>query len=271
MLRSSIQAAVTMGQLQKRLDLIGNNMANSQTPGYKSRQADFASLLIQQINNQEREGDTTRLTPDGIRIGTGAQLGHTDINQTQGSIKQTGRSLDVAMLSQNHLFQVQVGDETQYTRDGSFYLQPMDNQTETMLVTSNGDPVIGENGPIRLDNNFDQININQDGSILVERRGTQAVEARLGVVEAVRPRLLEAAGENNFTLPDLNALGYNQGEIIQGVGQTNVTLQSGALEASNVDIGKQMTEMLMTQRAYQFNGKSISTGDQMMGLINNLR
>ncbi len=65
-----IQAAVTMNQLQNKLDVISHNMANSQTTGYKTRQATFSSLLFQQMDNlKQPENDVQRLTPEGIRIG----------------------------------------------------------------------------------------------------------------------------------------------------------------------------------------------------------
>jgi len=275
MLRSSMQAAVTMGQLQKKLDLVGNNLSNMNTPGYKSRQADFSSLLVQQMNNLDDEGENpNRATPEGIRSGSGAYLASTDLDMKQGSLEQTDRPLDVAIKADNQMFQVQRTENgetnTMYTRDGSFSLQPI-NENEVMLVTSNGNPVLGEDGPITLQNNFESFTIRENGEIDVERNGERQVEARLDIVNASRPRLLEAAGQNLFRLPDLEELGFNQEEIIEAVGANDVRLQQGALESSNVDMSKQVTDMLSAQRAYQFNSRSISMGDQMMGLINQLR
>ncbi|WP_404455795.1 flagellar hook-basal body protein [Virgibacillus necropolis] len=276
MSRTMIQAAVTMNQLQNKLDLIGNNLANSQTTGYKSRNAEFSSLLFQQINNMTDPANAEgRLTPDGVRIGTGAMLGSTNINLTQGAIKETGRGLDTALLNKNHLFQIQVTengvDETRYTRSGAFYLSPVNDNQAVMLTTNDGNPVLGENGPIVIPSGFDSISIRDNGQIVVTR-GNQTLEAgRLSIVEAVRPRLLEATGQNAFRLPDLQGLGYNQNEIIQATNQNDTLLKSGALEQSNVDISKEMTDLIMAQRSYQFNAKTISMSDQMMGLVNQLR
>src|SRR5690554_1476060 len=130
MSRAMIQAAVTMNQLQNKLDVIGNNLANSQTTGYKSREADFSSLLTQQINNvTDQQNAEGRLTPDGIRIGSGAGLGSTNINLEMGAVRETGRELDVALLQPNHFFQIEVTEngetETRFTRDGAFFLQPV--------------------------------------------------------------------------------------------------------------------------------------------------
>ncbi|GLO67641.1 flagellar hook-basal body protein [Oceanobacillus kimchii] len=270
-----IQAAVTMNQLQNKLDLIGNNMANSQTTGYKSRQAEFSSLLTQQVNNLTDPANAQgRLTPEGIRVGSGARLGSTNMNLNQGAIRETNRDLDVALTSENLLFQVEVTENgqvgTRYTRDGSFYLSPMENG-QMMLTTSDGNPVIGNNGPISIQDGFDSIEINEYGQLLVGRNGQQTIEDQLTIVEAIRPRLLESTGQNLFQLPNLEALGVNAEEIIQETNPQTAILQSKALEQSNVDISKEMSDLLMTQRLYQFNSRTITMGDQMMGLVNQIR
>src|SRR5699024_2897417 len=157
--RSMNQATTTMNQLQKQLDIIGNNMSNSSTTGYKSRQAEFSSLLFQQINNMNHpENQTGRLTPDGIRTGLGARLGAVNVNNALGN--------------ENHYFESQGNaGEVLFTRDGSFYLQPVNNNTEVELVTKNGDYVLGSDGnPIRFaSTGIDGIQIEEDGTIMVTR------------------------------------------------------------------------------------------------------
>lgn len=276
MSRTMIQAAVTMNQLQNKLDVIGNNLANSQTTGYKNRQANFSSLLFQQMNNltdpRNAEG---RLTPDGIRIGSGAKLGSINSNMQLGPLRNTDRALDTALLDANHLYQVQVIEngvtETRYTRDGAFYLSPVNNNQQVMLTNSDGNPVLGINGPIVIDEGFDDITLLPNGEIRVTRGATTEIAGRIAVVEAVRPHLLEATGENLFRLPNLAELGFNIAEIIQPVGENEQILKGGTLEASNVDMSQEMSELIMTQRAYQFNARTISMSDQMLGLINQLR
>ncbi|MBM7551737.1 flagellar hook-basal body protein [Thalassobacillus pellis] len=275
MSRMMIQAAVTMGQLQNKLDMIGHNLANTNTPGYKTRHADFSSLLFQQMDNvDEQNPDAPRNTPEGIRVGAGAKLGQISIDLTRGNIQVTDRALDAALLTDNQLFQVEVqtpgGTETQFTRSGNFYLSQIGNG-QTMLTDANGHALLGENGPIIIEGAFNGISIEEDGMIIVDRPQGETAEGRIEIVEAVRPRLLEAAGGNKFRLPDMDELGFAADEIIQIANRGNVQIKSGALESSNVDISKQMTDMLMAQRAYQFNGRSISLNDQMSGLVNQLR
>lgn len=276
MSRSMIQAAVTMNQLQQKLDVIGHNLANSNTTGYKSRETEFSSLLFQHMNNLSDPANANgRLTPDGIRIGSGAKLGQIRTNNALGAIKETDRPLDTILLEDNYLYQIQVTEngvnETRFTRDGAFYLSPINNNEDVLLTTKDGNPVLGLNGPIIIPQGFDAIQIHPNGDITVQRADQTEFVGSLAIIEAVRPRLLEATGQNEFRLPDLGELGYNFDEIIQAVDPNVDIVKSGALEQSNVDLSKQMTELLMTQRSYQFNARTITTVDQMQGLINQLR
>src|SRR5699024_4837833 len=172
------------------------------------------------------------------------------------------RALDTMLLNENHFYQVEVTDgantAVHYTRDGSLYLSPVNNDTEVMLVTKDGHPVLGVNGPIWFDADFSDIQIGENGSVVVTRGNVQEVVGNLAVVEAVRPRLLEATGDNLFRLPDLAALGYNADDIIQATDQNASLIKSGVIEGSNVNMAEQMTDMLVTQRSYQFNARTIT-------------
>lgn len=276
MSRPMIQAAVTMNQLQQKLDLIGNNLANSQTTGYKKGQAEFSSLLAQQINNMSHPaGAEGRLTPDGVRVGAGARLGSTMHDFSRGTVTETDRPLDVALQGDNHLFQIAVEEngvtDTRYTRDGSFYLQPVGTTGEVMLVTNHGHPVLGETGPITFQDGFDDISIQPNGDIHVTRNNQTEAEGRLNIVETDVPQLLEATKNNAFRLPNLAELGYTLNEVMNEVAGNENLLQAGALEQANVDMASEMSDLLTAQRSYQMNARTISMGDQMMGLINQLR
>lgn len=275
MTRIGIQAAVTMRQLQNKLDMVGHNIANSNTSGYKSRQSDFSSLLFQQLNNHSVPSNAEgRKTPNGIRIGTGAVLGHTHIDFKTGAIQSTDRGLDIAILEENHLLQVQVMEngvaDTRYSRSGSLYLSPQENG-QILLTTQDGYPVIGNNGPVLIEEGFESIQIKGNGLIETVRNGEPQAEDRLAIVEAIRPHFFEATGNNNFRLPADEQADYEVADLVQLVPEEEIQLKIGALEASNVNIAKEMTDMTMTQRSYQFNARTISMNDQMQGLINQLR
>jgi flagellar basal-body rod protein FlgG len=268
--QSMISAAVTMGQLQQKLDTISNNMANSNTNGYKRRDAQFSDLLFQQIESQQVDAkEVGRSTPNGIRLGSGARVASTAVSLDSGTLQQTGRLLDMALNQPGMFFQIQTGDGTQYTRDGAFYLSPSAGNPEMMeLVTSDGNRVMGEDGPITVPADNQKISIGQNGQVSVTlNNGTVVDSGKLALVDIVRPQLMLAVGQN-FQAPQ----GVPLNQLLQQVnaGSGNF-VQQGALESSNVDISKEMTEMIQTQRSYQFNARSLTMADQMMGLVNGLR
>lgn len=270
------QANAAMSALQKKLDTIGHNLANSNTHGYKARRVEFQSLLKQHINNLNDPANAVgRQTPDGIRVGTGSRVGSTNNNLAIGAMQRTDRPLDTMLLNPNYFYQIHVQtdnvDEIRYTRAGNFYVTPTGNGDEVRLVTSDGHTVYGVNGPIEFSGNFDEMQINNRGEVIATYGTNEIVVGQLDVVEITRPRLLEAVGDNMFRLPNLEELGYAFGEIVQAPQGDEPIIENNVLEMSNVQLQDEMVEMINAQRAYQLNARSITTADQMQGLVNQLR
>lgn len=270
---SMINASVTMGQLQHKLDTTADNMANSNTTGFKSRDVQFSDLLFQQINNKlDGRNEKGRLTPTGIRSGSGARVGTTGLNLEMGALKTTDRQLDLALVRPELFFQVQGPvtdgeDSIEYTRDGVFYLKPGSAKGQLDLVTSDGNAVIGQNGPIRIPENYKEISIGQNGNLSVTLDNGRIINSgRLALVEAVHPQQFIAAG-HNFRIP----AGVNTNQVVRAANPGNTALKQGALEMSNVNVGNEMTEIVNMQRSYQFNARTITMADQMMGLVNGIR
>ncbi|WP_374719020.1 flagellar hook-basal body protein [Parageobacillus toebii] len=281
MLRSMITAANTMAQLQQQLDVISNNIANSNTTGFKRRETNFGELLAQQFTNLPND-KATRLTPNGVRYGVGARLAETNVVLAQGALTKTDRALDVALAKEGQFFRVLVqgengAQEIGYTRSGAFYLTPSaENPNELMLVTSDGHPVLDENNaPILLPEGFKDITISNNGTIAaVAPDGRVMRRANIGITTILRPQLLQSVGDNIFTLPDLNALNVNEADVaVNMIGnlRNQISMTQGALEQSNVDLGTELTDMMITERSYQLNARAISLSDQMLGLINGIR
>jgi flagellar basal-body rod protein FlgG len=278
--RTMITATNTMNQLQKQMDMIGNNLANSDTNGYKRKEATFSELLVQQFNNQRNvEAEIGRLTPNGVRQGVGAKLGQAQMILTQGSLKNTDRELDFALTNSKQFFKVLVQDgennDVRYTRDGAFYISPTGNG-EALLVNGSGHPVLDENDNfITFPENVERFKLEDNGEVTVRDRNGTETTFDLGIVQLEKPQFMEQFGGNLIGLPaNMQNLGVNEDEIItniQGAARNGISLSQRMLEASNVDIGKEMTDMLNVQRSYQFQGKSISMADQMMGLVNGIR
>ncbi|OQP02277.1 flagellar biosynthesis protein FlgG [Geobacillus sp. 44C] len=276
-----ITAANTMAQLGQQLDVISNNIANSNTTGFKRRETNFGELLAQQFTNLPND-KATRLTPNGVRYGVGARLAETNLVLAQGALTKTDRALDVALAKEGQFFRVLVqgengAQEIGYTRSGAFYLTPSaENPNELMLVTSDGHPVLDENNaPILLPEGFKNIAISNNGTITaVASDGRVMRRANIGITTILRPQLLQSVGDNIFTLPDLNALNVNETDVavnMTGNLRNQISMTQGALEQSNVDLGTELTDMMITERSYQLNARAISLSDQMLGLINGIR
>lgn len=262
--RTMIIATNTMASLQKQMDTIGNNMANLDTTGYKRQGTDFGSLLYQEFKNQSRPNER------GIHQGVGA-IGKASISMTQGAIKATERMLDLAFTKEAQFLKIMVEESgnqtTRLTRDGALYLAPLENG-EAILATSEGYPILDENNEqIVINDGYKDIHISENGTIVVTTKDGQQMRHNLQVVQVNRPQMLVPTGDNQFEMPDsLDVATPLDGNLRSAIG-----IKQYALEKSNVELSTEMSNLLMTQRSYQFSSKSISIADQMLGLINGVR
>lgn len=278
--RTMVTATNTLAQLQKQMDIISNNIANIDTNGYKRRDATFTELMYQQFNNQRNAQDEVgRLTPNGVRQGTGAKLAQAQLVMTQGSIKGTDRALDTAFVKEGQMYKVLVqtdaGNEMQYTRNGALYLSPI-GENELALVNADGHSIVDENNnPIYINGDAKDFTIDSSGQLTVLMNDGATQISNLGVVQVDKPQFLVAKGNNLFGLPpNFDELNVGLDEILTDLAgplRTEIGIQQRALESSNVDMAKEMTDLMNAQRAYQFQSRSVSIADQMMGLVNGIR
>lgn len=274
-----VTATNTLGQLQTQLDTISNNIANSNTVGYKAQQAKFQELLYQQFNNDKLD-PTLRQSPVGIRYGVGAHISQIASNETQGSLQSTGRDLDFAMMEANTYFNVLMpdGDDMKqaYTRQGNFYVSPIDDGT-LMLVTSEGYPVADANGEaITLPDGVSNFTVGKEGRLNAAYPDGQTISIDLGVTEIHKAQVMEKINGGAYIAEpeNLQQLGYTEDDIftnLNGANRARISMQSGYLEQSNVDLSREMTDLISTQRSYQFNSRAVTIADQMLGLINGIR
>lgn len=279
MLRTMITATNTLSEVQKQLDNISTNIANSNTHGYKAQQANFNEMLYQQFNNDKYD-KTVRQTPVGIRYGVGAQIGQIQSNQAQGSIQMTDRDLDFALTTKNQYFNVLMTDEsgqtkTAYTRNGAFYVTPTEPGIVS-LVNSDGYPVADANGQaITFPDNVKEFTMNSDGTLVANYPNGQQQNFQLGITSLQKPQVMESLNGGTYIgLPqNLDELGYTEADILTNLQGANrqVGIQKGALEMSNVDLSQEMTNLIQAQRSYQFNARAVTIADQMLGLINGIR
>lgn len=279
MLRTMITATNTMSQLQQHLDIIGNNLANSATTGFKARDVKFHELLYQQFNNDKLD-KAPRQSPVGIRYGVGAVLGQAEMNWKQGGLQQTQRDLDFAFTSAKQYFNILMPDDTNgtrtvYTRQGAFYVSPMENG-QLMLVNGDGYSVADEDGsPIVFDENPSNFSMSDGGVLNVNYPDGTSSQTQLGVTVLKKPQLMEHISAAYMGLPNnFDELGVVEQDVLtnlQGTERDEIALQNGSLEMSNVNMSKEFTELINTQRSYQFNARAVTMADQMLGLINGIR
>lgn len=279
MLRTMITATNTMSQLQSQLDVIGNNLSNSNTHGYKAKEVKFQELLYQQFNNDKLD-KVDRQSPTGIRYGVGASLAQTQMNWKQGSLQSTDRDLDFAFQQPKQYFNVLMpdgenGQKTAYTRQGAFYVSPIENG-QLMLVNGDGYPVADAAGQaITIPENVSRFSVNETGILTATYPDGSTVQRELGVSVLQKPQLMEHVSSTYIVMPDnLAELGVNAQDVmtnLQGANRGEIALANQMLEMSNVDISKEMTDLMAAQRSYQFSARSITIADQMMGLINGIR
>ena len=279
MLRTMITATNTLGQLQSQIDTISNNIANSNTAGYKAKEAKFSELLYQQFNNDKLD-PTVRNSPVGIRYGVGAYLGQIQTNFGQGGLQPTDRDLDLAFTKEKQYFNILMpdganGQRTVYSRQGDFYVTPVDNG-QVMLVNGDGYAVADSDGnAIYFPDNVSNFSLSKDGTLGVSYPDGDTLTFELGITEIQTPQVMEHVSGTYIGLPaNLNGLGYNQADILidlQGAARTEVGITNGSLELSNVNLSTEMSNLINAQRNYQFSSRAISIADQMLGLINGIR
>ena len=244
---------------QTRMSVVSNNLANTNTTGFKRDRANFEDLLYQQLRQPGGSTSAQTQLPSGLQLGTGVRVVSTSKDFQQGNPQQTGRSLDV-MINGRGFFEVLMPDgSSAYTRDGSFQIN-----AQGEVVTNEGYPV---QPGLQLPEGAQSVTIGADGTVSVQLAG-QAQPVQIGALtlaDFVNPAGLQALGENLFAETGASGPAQTGGPGTGGLGR----LIQGALEASNVNVVEELVSMIETQRAYETNAKAISTTDQMLAFLNN--
>ncbi|NMD69127.1 flagellar hook-basal body protein [Bacillus sp. DNRA2] len=276
-------AAGSLRAYQQKLDTISNNVANVNTPGFKRTQQSFSEILANQINNQPGATlEVGRQTPNGVRPSYGVRTGLTQMDTTQGAPMQTDNPFAL-MINGNGFFQIGVPSQTvggamemRYTRDGNFQLSPNPNSPGTYnLVHPNGGYLLDQNGSPIVLNDQNEVQFQSNGDILLKNKNSVSGESlsgqRVGIVDIQNPNLLKNMGGNQYMIdPAVLPNGTNPANFVRTMGANEISVSAGYLEASNVDLATEMTELLLTQRGFQLNARAMSYADQMLGIANGI-
>ena len=261
MMRALYTATTGMLGQQLQIDVTSNNISNVNTFGYRKERAEFADLFHQVLQYAGSSTSETTLSPTGIEVGLGVRPTSVQKIFSQGNFKETENNLDIAITG-NGFFQIELPDGTiAYTRDGSFKLDDEGN-----VVNSQGYLLVPN---ITIPDDATQVNIGTDGTVTVVQ-GTETEVNELGQIETVNfinPAGLHALGDNLYLNTNASGDPIVGTPGLNGFGQ----LRQGFVETSNVKLVEEMTDLIVGQRAYEANSKSIQTADSMLQIVNQLK
>lgn len=241
------------------LDVTANNLANLNTTGYKTSQIGFEDLLYYGLQADSPSGaPNSAAVPVGTQIGLGTTVAAVNGLFTQGPIVPTGRALDLAIDGQG-FFPVTIGEGvTGYTRAGIFSVN-----TQGQIVTREGFIL---DSPVTIPPGTSSISISGDGTVRGIINNRSRVLGQINLTRFPNPDGLERVGDTTFVE------GANSGEPLTGTPGTNGigVIDQASLEQSNVNITTELVNLVIAQRAFQFNTEAILIENQVLQDATNL-
>ncbi|HDL07404.1 MAG TPA: flagellar basal-body rod protein FlgG [Desulfobacteraceae bacterium] len=259
MIRGLWTAASGMVTQQMKIDIVSNNIANANTTGFKKSRCNFQDLMYQTFLVAGATSGSGGQIPTGIQMGMGVKPAGTQKIFTQGDYVQTGNDLDMAIEGKG-FFKVLSGDEELYTRAGNFMLD-----SEGFVTTSAGDRLLPE---ISVPEDTVIISVQPNGQLTAYGSGgVELASAEINLYSFVNPAGLYSVGRNLLRPTE------GSGEPVEGTPGSEGfgTISNSFLEMSNVSIVEEMVDMIVGQRAYEANSKSIQTADNMLQMANNIK
>ena len=251
-------AASGMHAQQLNLDVIANNLANINTSSFKKSRVNFEDLMYRQIS---AAGGDLLTENSQMPLGVGSGLAGVGKVFSMGDVKKTEQPLDLVIQGSGFLEVMLPNGEYAYTRAGSMQLNE-----DGVLASSDG---LALSSYIQVPDDAESIIFTQDGQVKVKlpQSDDYLEVGRIEIANFVNPAGLLPKGDNLYlpTESSGDPLYATPGE--QGTG----TINQGFLEASNVELVEELTNMVVAQRAYEINSKVIQASDEMLGIVNNLR
>jgi flagellar hook protein FlgE len=257
MLRSLNSGVSGLRAFQTKLDVIGNNIANVNTVGYKKGRVVFEDLFSQTVNNSTAP-NTNGGGTNPLQVGLGTKVASIDNLFTAGSPTMTNNPNDL-YIDGNGFFQVQKNGATYLTRAGSFNMD-----TNRQLVNPDGAVLLDNSGaPITLPAGSVSFSVDTTGKVTGLDTGGNAVGTpiTIGLVTVNNPGGLNKVGGSLYSTTT------NSGPTTV----SNSQIISGSLEMSNVDLSEELTDMITAQRGFQANAKIITVSDSVLEELVNLK
>jgi flagellar basal-body rod protein FlgG len=261
-MRSLDIASTGMQAQQTNVEVISNNLANMTTTGFKRQRSEFQDLIYQNLRRVgSNSSDTGSIVPSGAQVGLGVKTAAIYRINEQGNLQQTSNTLDLAIQGSGY-FQVTLPDgETAYSRDGTFGLS-----ADGTIVTADGYTVLPG---LTIPTAATSVTINTAGQLQVTLQG-QTAPTTVGQLQlATFPNAagLAAQGDNLLVQTSASGAPVTGNPATTGFG----TVQQGFVETSNVNVVTEITNLITAQRAYEMNSKVITTSDDMLSTLTNLR
>ncbi|WP_313467932.1 flagellar hook-basal body protein [Carnobacterium sp.] len=239
-----------MNAVQNAMDALSNDIANTNTTGYKSKNVSFSELLINDIN-----GDSVPLSDraQNSGINNGTKSGVTTTNMKQGAFVSDENDYHLAIAGDGFFGVTDKNNQFYLTRDGAFQVNG-----DKSITNSHGDRLSIE-AIIPTEQWPDgDVSIAQNGEVRIQTENGTHLVGRIPLYTPAISDALMPAGENKFTY---------DGEFIEGTGM----IQQHFLETSNVDLASAITDMMVAQRAYSLNTKVAQGTNEMMSTINQFK
>jgi len=255
-------AGTGMQAQSTNVEVISNNIANMTTTGFKRRRAEFQDLIYQNLRRVgSNSSDTGSVVPAGAQVGLGVKTAAIYRISEQGNLQQTSNSLDLAIRGNGYLQVTLPSGETAYTRDGTLSLSPQGE-----IVTADGHVV---QPGITIPANATSVTINTAGQVQATIDGQTAptTVGQLQLATFPNEAGLDAQGDNLFLQSAASGNPVTGVPASPGFG----SVLQGFIETSNVNVVSEITNLITAQRAYEMNSKVITTSDQMLSTLTNLR
>ncbi|MBU8786427.1 MULTISPECIES: flagellar basal body rod protein FlgG [Bacillus] len=264
MLRSLYSGISGMKNFQTKLDVVANNISNVNTAGFKKSRVTFKDIVSQQISGASAS-TANKGSVNGKQVGLGSTIASIDTVHSPASTGTTGRDLDIAITGDGY-FRVGTGNEVSYTRYGNFQLSD-----QGYLTTADGLFVLqADDQKIQIPmDNAKSYSIGPDGTVsYVDKNTNNSVKVgQISLATFSNAAGLTKTGDNLYR----ESLSSGTPQIVAPGEGSAGALQTGALEMSNVDLSEEFSEMIIAQRGFQSNAKIITTSDEILQELVNLK
>ncbi len=257
-MRALRTGASGMAGQQATVDVIANNIANVNTTGFKRQRVNFQDLMYDvRIAPGTKASDQT-VNPSGVQIGTGVRVASTPRVFTDGQLEATGKATDIT-IEGDGFFEISLPDgETGYTRAGDFNVDLNGN-----LVTGDGYYLQPQ---LTIPDNVEQLTVGPTGQVTALIGGATTSLGTITLTRFRNPAGLLAVGRNIFQQTEASGTPQQGTPSTTGFG----ALRQGALEKSNVEVVTELVRMIVAQRAYEMNSKTVKAADEMMRTANEI-